>query len=127
MEEQDIIVVSEMGEVWSPKTAPPAMAPTIRGMGVPKLTAIGNRMGIIMAMVPALVPVEKGDGAGAGTGGKGDDTGKKKRDRGENGGRHKSCQQGRKVPGGSKLADHPAERIGEHHNRCNGDHIAAAG
>ena len=31
----------------------------IRGMGVPKLTAIGNRMGIIMAMVPALVPVEK--------------------------------------------------------------------
>ena len=59
MEEQDIMVVSEMGEVWSPKTAPPAMAPTIRGMGVPKLTAIGNRMGIIMAMVPALVPVEK--------------------------------------------------------------------
>lgn len=68
-----------------------------------------------------------GDGSGTGSGGKGDDTGKKKRDRGENGGRHKSCQQGRKVPGGSKLADHPAERIGEHHNRCNGDHIAAAG
>ena len=110
------MVVSEMGEVWSPKTAPPAMAPTIRGMGVPKPDSHWQQDGH-----------HNGDGSGTGSGGKGDDTGKKKRDRGENGGRHKSCQQGRKVPGGSKLADHPAERIGEHHNRCNGDHIAAAG
>lgn len=45
------MVVSEMGEEWSPKMAPPSTAPTIRRKSSPSVAAIGTPMGSMMAKV----------------------------------------------------------------------------
>ena len=54
-----MIVVSEMGEQWSPQTAPARQAemPIIRSSGL--FAKTGRTMGIRMPKVPQLVPVEK--------------------------------------------------------------------
>ena len=53
------MVVSEMGEQWSPKMEPPNMAPATRGMLTPMVAAMGIEMEAIIAMVPMEVPVAK--------------------------------------------------------------------
>ena len=54
-----MMVVSEMGEQWSPKTPPPKTAATIRPGWSPMRLIIGTAIGIMMANVPQDVPVEK--------------------------------------------------------------------
>ena len=59
-----IIVVSEMGEQWSPKIAPSRMAATVTTVICPYMApsnwnATGIAVGIKIAMVPKLVPVAK--------------------------------------------------------------------
>ena len=54
-----MMVVSEMGEPWSPKMEPPNMAPATRGTLTPMLMAMGRAMVAMMAMVPMEVPVAK--------------------------------------------------------------------
>ena len=55
--------VSEMGELWSPNTPPPITAATTTTSGVPVASASGTAMGIRIANVPQLVPVEKATNA----------------------------------------------------------------
>ena len=54
-----MMVVSEMGEMWSPQTAPARHAemPIIRSSG--SLANTGSTMGIRIPKVPQLVPVAK--------------------------------------------------------------------
>ena len=54
---QDMMVVSEIGEAWSPKMDPPNMAPAVRGMLTP--IAIGRAITAMIAIVPMDVPVAK--------------------------------------------------------------------
>ena len=53
------MVVSEIGEIWSPKIPPETTAPIMSGMGILKEALRANAMGIIIENVPQLVPVEK--------------------------------------------------------------------
>ena len=59
----EMIVVSEMGDAWSPKTPPEMTAAIARGRRVVVsasiLAAIVMAIGIIIEKVPQLVPVEK--------------------------------------------------------------------
>ena len=57
MEER--MVVSEMGEQWSPKIPPEMTAPIVSRMLASIATAIGMAIGIMMENVPQLVPVAK--------------------------------------------------------------------
>ncbi|CUS93953.1 hypothetical protein JGI15_11041, partial [Candidatus Kryptonium thompsonii] len=52
------IVVSEIGEQWSPKTPPLKTLATTIGKFESSAIAVGTAIGIIMAKVPQLVPVE---------------------------------------------------------------------
>ena len=54
---QDIIVVSDIGETWSPKMEPPKSAPATSGTSMPMFIAIGSAMTDIIAIVPIEVPV----------------------------------------------------------------------
>ena len=54
--EQVIMVVSEIGDAWSPKILPPNIAPATNGMLLPMEYAIGSA---IIAIVPIEVPVAK--------------------------------------------------------------------
>ena len=56
---QDIMVVSDMGDAWSPKMHPPNTAAPTRGMDTPILIAIGKAITDIMLIVPIEVPVAK--------------------------------------------------------------------
>lgn len=56
---EEIMVVSEMGEQWSPNTPPPKTAAIIRPGWRPMMRIMGTAMGIMMAKVPQEVPVEK--------------------------------------------------------------------
>ena len=53
------MVVSVMGEAWSPKMPPEMTAAMTRGMSKPMLAPKAKPMGIMMEKVPQLVPVEK--------------------------------------------------------------------
>lgn len=56
---EEMIVVSDIGEQWSPKTPPPKTAAMINPGWRPIMLIIGTAMGIMMAKVPHEVPVEK--------------------------------------------------------------------
>ena len=56
---QVMMVVSEMGDAWSPKMEPPNIAPATRGMLMPISNAMGSARTAMMAMVPMEVPVAK--------------------------------------------------------------------
>lgn len=56
---QDMMVVSEIGDAWSPKMEPPNIAPAVRGMLTSMEMAMGRAMTAIIAMVPIEVPVAK--------------------------------------------------------------------
>ena len=56
---QDIIVVSDIGEQWSPKMEPPKIAPATSSILSPMFIAIGRQMTDIIAIVPIEVPVAK--------------------------------------------------------------------
>ncbi len=53
------MVVSDVGEQWSPNIPPPKTAASIKGTGKLKLTAKGKAIAVIIANVPQLVPVLK--------------------------------------------------------------------
>jgi len=53
------MVVSEIGEQWSPNTPPPRTAAMIKPGWRPMILIMGTAMGIMMAKVPQEVPVEK--------------------------------------------------------------------
>jgi len=55
-----IIVVSEIGEEWSPYIAPPRTAATngTTNSGIPRPTAMGTAIGSMIPKVPHEVPVE---------------------------------------------------------------------
>ena len=55
--EQDMIVVSDTGEAWSPKMLPPNTAAAVSGTLTPRVMAMGRAMTEVMAMVPMEVPV----------------------------------------------------------------------
>jgi len=55
----EIMVVSEIGETWSPNIPPDTTAPIINGIGILKDALNARAIGIIMENVPQLVPVEK--------------------------------------------------------------------
>ena len=55
----EIMVVSDMGEQWSPKIPPPRVAATISVSSTPCILAMGIEMASMMAKVPQDVPVEK--------------------------------------------------------------------
>ena len=57
--EQVIMVVSEIGDAWSPKILPPNIAPATNGMLLPMEYAIGSAITAIIAIVPIEVPVAK--------------------------------------------------------------------
>lgn len=54
-----MMVVSEIGDAWSPKMEPPNMAPAVKGMLTSMEMAMGSAMTAMMAMVPIEVPVMK--------------------------------------------------------------------
>ncbi len=56
---EEMMVVSEIGEQWSPKTPPPRTAAMIKPGWRPMILIMGTAMGIMMAKVPQEVPVEK--------------------------------------------------------------------
>ena len=56
---EEIIVVSEIGEQWSPKTPPASDAATKGASGRLRVSAAGTAIGSMIAKVPQLVPVEK--------------------------------------------------------------------
>lgn len=53
------MVVSEIGEQWSPNTPPPRTVAMIKPGWRPMILIMGTAMGIMMAKVPQEVPVEK--------------------------------------------------------------------
>lgn len=53
------MVVSEMGEIWSPKIPPDMTAPIMRGIGISNEAVNAKAIGIMIENVPQLVPVEK--------------------------------------------------------------------
>lgn len=53
------MVVSEIGDAWSPKMEPLNMAPAFKGMLTSMEMAMGSAMTAMMAMVPIEVPVMK--------------------------------------------------------------------
>ena len=53
------MVVSEIGETWSPNTAPPSVAETVRRASVPLPPKIVTAIGTSTPNVPHEVPVEK--------------------------------------------------------------------
>lgn len=55
----DKIVVSEIGEQWSPKSPPDSTEAIARCIGAFKATAAGTAIVIIMEKVPQELPVEK--------------------------------------------------------------------
>ena len=55
---EEMMVVSEMGEQWSPNTPPESSAPITGGRDKPIVTAMGMAMGNMMPHVPKDVPVE---------------------------------------------------------------------
>ena len=55
----EMMVVSEMGETWSPKIPPEITAPIINGMFKSNVPANPKAMGIMIENVPHEVPVEK--------------------------------------------------------------------
>ena len=55
----DMIVVSLMGEQWSPKMPPDNAAAKNGAIGRPSPAAAGTAMGSMIANVPQLVPVAK--------------------------------------------------------------------
>ena len=52
------MVVSEIGEQWSPNTPPDKHAPIINSIGIPNCAATGSAIGIVMAHTPQELPVE---------------------------------------------------------------------
>ena len=54
----EAMVVSEIGEMLSPKVAPPRMAPINMAGSAPVAAPAGYSRGPPMMMVPKLVPVE---------------------------------------------------------------------
>jgi len=52
----DMIVVSDIGDMWSPKIPPDMTEPTIRGRYILNSAPINRAIGIIMEKVPQLVP-----------------------------------------------------------------------
>jgi len=56
---EDIMVVSEIGEQWSPNTPPESRAPVTSGIETPMAEVMGTAMGNIIPQVPKDVPVEK--------------------------------------------------------------------
>ena len=54
----ETIVVSEIGEQWSPKTLPLKTEAIASGIETSEKNAVGTAIGIIIANVPQLVPVE---------------------------------------------------------------------
>ena len=56
---EEMIVVSEIGEQWSPKIPPLKTAPIAKMTFASIPTAIGTAIGIIIEKVPQDVPVEK--------------------------------------------------------------------
>ena len=56
---EEIKVVSEIGEQWSPKTPPPSTAAIIRYILASMLKPSGMAIDIMIAKVPQEVPVEK--------------------------------------------------------------------
>ena len=55
----DRIVVSEIGEHWSPNRPDEITHPTMYASGIPNSTAIGNAIGISSDQVPQDEPVAK--------------------------------------------------------------------
>ena len=55
---EEIMVVSEMGEQWSPNTPPESSAPITGGRDISSVWAMGMAMGNIIPHVPQDVPVE---------------------------------------------------------------------
>ena len=55
---EETMVVSEIGEQWSPKTLPLKTAAIESARGELAYKAVGTAIGIIIANVPQLVPVE---------------------------------------------------------------------
>lgn len=53
------MVVSDIGDTWSPKIPPEITAPIISGVYISKLAPRARAIGIIIEKVPQLVPVEK--------------------------------------------------------------------
>ena len=60
---EDTIVVSEIGEAWSPKMPPASEAARNGASGSPSAAAAGTAIGIMMANVPHEVPVENATNA----------------------------------------------------------------
>jgi hypothetical protein len=56
---EEMMVVSEIGEEWSPKTPPERAAATKGETGRPSVIEAGTTIGSMMAKVPQLVPVAK--------------------------------------------------------------------
>jgi hypothetical protein len=56
---EEIIVVSDMGEAWSPNTPPEITAPMRRAMSRFNVPPKAKAIGIIIENVPQLVPVAK--------------------------------------------------------------------
>jgi hypothetical protein len=56
---EEMIVVSEIGETWSPKIPPETTAPIINAIFMSNVPAKPKAMGIIIEKVPQDVPVEK--------------------------------------------------------------------
>jgi hypothetical protein len=54
----EMMVVSDIGEQWSPNTPPDITAPAQSAIFASIPTAIGMAIGIMMLKVPQLVPVE---------------------------------------------------------------------
>ena len=54
---EERIVVSEMGETWSPNTAPPRVAETVMRVSVPLPPRIATAIGTRTPKVPQDVPV----------------------------------------------------------------------
>ena len=55
---EEMMVVSEIGEAWSPKIPPLMTAAITSGISSPIVAPSAKPMGIIMENVPQLVPVE---------------------------------------------------------------------
>ncbi len=55
----DWMVVSEIGEQWSPNRPPLTTAPIVRVMEIPRASAIGMAIGSPRAQTPHELPVAK--------------------------------------------------------------------
>ena len=95
---EEMIVVSLIGEQWSPKMPPDSEAATKGDSGSPRVSAAGTAIGSMIAKVPQLVPVENAMPA---------DTSEDQREIDEVG--HRSGSHLRDVPPGTERLDHIPE------------------